>query len=104
MSKTKSFIYKGKQSFSSSKLEQINRKFKQVNNIESEIQSNEIYLVLTNFNDIDEEGIKDILSGEEYSEEFEFYVGPRLGTISPWSSKRHLPASFAPCSPLNSTK
>ena len=87
MSKTKSFIYKGKQSFSSSKLEQINRKFKQVNNIESEIQSNEIYLVLTNFNDIDEEGIKDILSGEEYSEEFEFYVGPRLGTISPWSSK-----------------
>ena len=87
MSKTKSFIYKGKQSFSSSKLEQINRQFKQINKLDYDIQSNEIYLVLTKSNDINEEGIKDILSAKEYSEEFTFYNGPRLGTISPWSSK-----------------
>ena len=87
MSKTKNFIFKGKQSFSSSKLEQISREFKQANNLDAEIESNEIYLILTNGNEINEEGIKDVLSATEQDETFTFYVGPRLGTISPWSSK-----------------
>ena len=87
MSKTKNFIFKGKQSFSSSKLEQISREFKQANNLDAEIESNEIYLILTNAKEINEEGIKDVLSATEQDETFTFYVGPRLGTISPWSSK-----------------
>ena len=87
MSKTKNFIVKGKQSFSSSKLEQISREFKQANNLDAEIESNEIYLILTNAKEINEEGIKDVLSATEQDETFTFYVGPRLGTISPWSSK-----------------
>jgi len=87
VSKTKNFIFKGKQSFSSSKLEQISREFKQANNLDAEIESNEIYLILTNAKEINEEGIKDVLSATEQDETFTFYVGPRLGTISPWSSK-----------------
>ena len=74
-------------SFSSSKLEQISREFKQANNLDAEIESNEIYLILTNAKEINEEGIKDVLSATEQDETFTFYVGPRLGTISPWSSK-----------------
>jgi len=37
--------------------------------------------------DIDIDGLKDILSADEFQDDFSFYVGPRLGTISPWSSK-----------------
>ena len=36
---------------------------------------------------INHEGLQDILAAKENAAEFTFYVGPRLGTISPWSSK-----------------
>ena len=36
---------------------------------------------------INHEGLQDILVAKENDSEFTFYVGPRLGTISPWSSK-----------------
>ena len=42
MSKTKSFIFKGSQSFSSSKLDQIKHKFNKINEINADIYSNEI--------------------------------------------------------------
>ena len=87
MSKTKSFIFKGKQSFSSSKLEQIRREFNKLNNLDANIHSNEIYLILADSEDFNLEAIKDVLSATEQEEKFSFYVGPRLGTISPWSSK-----------------
>ena len=87
MSKTKSFIFKGKQSFSSTKLEQISREFYKLNQLEAKINSNEIYFIQLNSNQSDLAGIKDILSATEYEDDFSFYVGPRLGTISPWSSK-----------------
>ena len=87
MSKTKSFIFKGKQSFSSSKLEQIRREFNKLNNLDANIHSNEIYLILADSEDFNLEAIKDVLSATEQEDKFSFYVGPRLGTISPWSSK-----------------
>ena len=87
MSKIKSFIFKGKQSFSRSKLEQINHEFNKSNNLNTEISSNEIYLVLTDSSKIDVDALKDVLTASENNHDFSFYVGPRLGTISPWSSK-----------------
>ena len=87
MSKTKSFIFKGSQSFSSSKLDQIKHKFNKINEVDADIYSNEIYLVLAEKSDININSIKDILSASELDEDYTFYVGPRLGTISPWSSK-----------------
>ena len=87
MSKTKNFIFKGKQSFSSSKLDQIESQFSKLNKFDTKISSNEIYLIQSVSETSNQEGLKDILSAEEYDIEFSFYVGPRLGTISPWSSK-----------------
>ena len=87
MSKTKSFIFKGKQSFSSSKLEQIRLQFNKCNSLDSEIYSNEIYLILTNLDTPNLDGIMDVLSASILDKDFSFYIGPRLGTISPWSSK-----------------
>ncbi len=87
MSKTKSFIFKGKQSFSSSKLEQIRRQFNKSNNLDAEIYSNEIYLILADSEAINLDGIMEVLSASALDQQFSFYIGPRLGTISPWSSK-----------------
>ena len=87
MSKTKNFIFKGKQSFSSSKLDQIKHQFSNSNKIDAKISSNEIYLVQSKSETINHEGLQDILAAKENDAEFAFYVGPRLGTISPWSSK-----------------
>ncbi len=87
MSKTKNFIFKGKQSFSSSKLDQIKHEFSNSNKIAAKISSNEIYLVQSKSEKINHEGLQDILAAKEDNSEFTFYVGPRLGTISPWSSK-----------------
>ena len=87
MSKTKSFIFKGSQSFSSSKLDQIKHKFNKINDLDADISSNEIYLVDAEMSDINIDSIQDILTASELNEDYTFYVGPRLGTISPWSSK-----------------
>ena len=87
MSKTKSFIFKGKQSFSSSKLEQLSKKFTELNKFETNIESHEIYFVEVKNDNSDLENLKDILSAKNLTDKFNFYVGPRLGTISPWASK-----------------
>ena len=87
MSKTKSFIFKGSQSFSSSRLDQIKNKFNKNNELNADIYSNEIYLIQAKISDINIDPLNDILSATELNEDYSFYVGPRLGTISPWSSK-----------------
>jgi phosphoribosylformylglycinamidine synthase len=87
VSKTKNFIFKGSQSFSSSKLDQIKHKFNKINDLDNNISSNEIFLVQAEISDINIDSIQDILSASELNEDYTFYVGPRLGTISPWSSK-----------------
>ena len=87
MSKTKSFIFQGKQSFSSSKLEQLSKKFTELNEFETNINSHEIYFVEVKNGESELEDLKDILSAQNLTDTFNFYIGPRLGTISPWASK-----------------
>ena len=87
MSKTKSFIFQGKQSFSSSKLEQLSKKFTELNKSETNIESHEIYFVEIKNDESELENLKDILSAHNLTDTFNFYIGPRLGTISPWASK-----------------
>jgi len=87
VSKTKSFIFQGKQSFSSSKLEQLSKKFTELNKFETNIESHEIYFVEVKNGESELENLKDILSAQNLTDTFNFYIGPRLGTISPWASK-----------------
>jgi len=87
VSKNKSFIFQGKESFSRSKLLQIQTSFNQNNNLDADISSNEVYIVLSARNKINDQAFQDIFSASKFNEDFTFYVGPRIGTISPWSSK-----------------
>ena len=87
MSKTNTFILQGKKSFSDSKLEQLNFEFNNSNNTKSKISSNEIYIVASENKNLDLESLKNILNADNNLDSFSFLVGPRSGTISPWSSK-----------------
>ena len=87
MSKTNTFILQGKKSFSDSKLEQLNFEFNNSNNRKSNISSNEIYIVASQNKNLDLKSLKNILNADDNLDSFSFIVGPRSGTISPWSSK-----------------
>ena len=87
MSKTNTFILQGKKSFSDSKLEQLNLDFNKSNNLQAQINSSEIYILSSQNQNLDLGELKDILSADDEIKSFSFIVGPRSGTISPWSSK-----------------
>ncbi|MDA1083421.1 MAG: phosphoribosylformylglycinamidine synthase [Proteobacteria bacterium] len=87
MSKTNTFILQGKKSFSDSKLEQLNLDFNKSNNQNAEISSNEIYILASENHELNLGDLKNILNANDLLETFSFLVGPRSGTISPWSSK-----------------
>ena len=87
MSKTNIFLLQGKKSFSDSKLEQLNFDFNKINNQSAEISSSEIYILSSKNSDINLGDLKNILNADDSLENFSFFVGPRSGTISPWSSK-----------------
>ena len=87
MSKINTFILQGKESFSNSKLEQLNLDFNNSNNKSSTISSKEIYIVAAKSNDLNVDQLKNILAADHPDDSFSFIVGPRSGTISPWSSK-----------------
>ena len=88
VSKTSCLILQGKKSFSISKLDQLNRAFNKANGENASISSNEVYLISSQIaidNQINE--ISQIVKGSEKLDEFLFLIGPRSGTITPWSSK-----------------
>ena len=87
MSKINTFILQGKESFSISKLEQLNLDFNILNNKTSKISSNEIYIIAAEDEDLNLDQLKNILAANFSDDPFSFIVGPRAGTISPWSSK-----------------
>jgi len=87
VSKTNTFILQGKKSFSDSKLEQLNFDFNKSNNQESKIISKEIYILASQNAELNLNELKNILNADESLESFSFFIGPRSGTISPWSSK-----------------
>ena len=87
MSKINTFILQGKESFSNSKLEQLNLDFNISNNKSSNISSKEIYIIAAKDEELNLDQLKNILGAENLDDSFSFIVGPRSGTISPWSSK-----------------
>ena len=87
MSKINTFILQGKESFSNSKLEQLNLDFNNSNNKSSTISSKEVYIVAAKSDDLNLDQLKNILAADNPDDSFSFIVGPRSGTISPWSSK-----------------
>ena len=87
MSKTITLILEGKESFSSSKLEQIQHGFNKNNSSQSKISCKDIYLVNIKSSLDSSKNIKNILDAEELKSSFNLIVGPRVGTITPWASK-----------------
>ena len=88
MSKTKIFLLQGKSSFSNSKLNQLNIAFNKLNKLDEAISSSEIFLISA-YDNLDIDKLKNIIDADDLIKEYSFYVGPRAGTISPWSSKTH---------------
>ena len=88
MSKTSCLILQGKKSFSISKLDQLTHAFNKINDIEATISSSELYLIASDSdlkNDLQD--IITLVKGSEKIDQFSFLIGPRVGTITPWSSK-----------------
>ncbi|MDB9899215.1 phosphoribosylformylglycinamidine synthase, partial [Gammaproteobacteria bacterium] len=61
--------------------------FNNLNNKSSTISSKEIYIVAAKSDDLNLDQLKNILAADHPDDSFSFIVGPRSGTISPWSSK-----------------
>ena len=88
MSKTSCLFLHGKKSVSISKLDQLNHAFNKANAQEASISCYEIYLIASE-SDLDSQldEILQIVKGSKDLDQFSFLVGPRSGTITPWSSK-----------------
>ena len=76
MSKTITLILEGKESFSSSKLEQIQLGFNKNNNLNSKISCNDIYLISVNDDEDYLNNIKEILDAEDLKSTFNLIIGP----------------------------
>ncbi|MDC3326047.1 hypothetical protein OAV69_04355, partial [Gammaproteobacteria bacterium] len=70
MSKINTFILQGKESFSISKLEQLNLDFNISNNKNSKISSNEIYIIAADDEDLDLDQFKNILAADISDDSF----------------------------------
>ncbi len=87
MSNLKVNIFSGGNAFSSATAAKLTDEFNFSNNSKATIECIEVFLVsaVESCNDLDK--CKRILGCEELAKEFDFFVGPRRSTISPWSSK-----------------
>ena len=87
MSNLKINIFSGGNAFSSATAAKLTDEFNFSNNSKATIECIEVFLVSAeeSCNDLDK--CKRILGCEELAKEFDFFVGPRRSTISPWSSK-----------------
>ena len=87
MSNLKVNIFSGGNAFSSATAAKLTDEFNFSNNSKATIECIEVFLVSAeeSCNDLDK--CKRILGCEELAKEFDFFVGPRRSTISPWSSK-----------------
>ena len=87
MSNLKVNIFSGGNAFSSATAAKLTDEFNFSNNSKATIECIEVFLVSAeeSCNDLDK--CKRILSCVEQAKEFDFFVGPRRSTISPWSSK-----------------
>ena len=87
MSNLKINIFSGGNAFSSATAAKLTDEFNFSNNSKATVECIEVFLVSAeeSCNELDK--CKRILGCEELAKEFDFFVGPRRSTISPWSSK-----------------
>ena len=87
MSNLKINIFSGGNAFSSATAAKLTDEFNFLNNSKATIECIEVFLVSAEDSCNELDRCKRILGCEELAEEFDFFVGPRRSTISPWSSK-----------------
>ena len=80
-------IFSGGNVFSSATAAKLTDEFNFSNNSKATIECIEVFLVSAEDSCNELDRCKRILGCEELAEEFDFFVGPRRSTISPWSSK-----------------
>ena len=87
MSNLKINIFSGGNAFSSATAAKLADEFNFLNNTNASIECNEVFLVAAEESCNELDSCREILGCEQISKEFDFFVGPRRSTISPWSSK-----------------
>ena len=87
MSNLKVNIFSGGNAFSSATAAKLTDEFNFSNNSKATIECIEVFLVGAEDSCNELDRCKRILGCEELAKEFDFFVGPRRSTISPWSSK-----------------
>ncbi len=80
-------IFSGGNAFSSATAAKFTDEFNFSNNSKATIECIEVFLLSAEDSCSELDRCKRILGCEELAEEFDFFVGPRRSTISPWSSK-----------------
>ena len=80
-------IFSGGNAFSSATAAKLTDEFNFSNNSKATIECIEVFLVSAEDSCNELDRCKRILGCEELAKEFDFFVGPRRSTISPWSSK-----------------
>ena len=80
-------IFSGGNAFSSATAAKLTDEFNFSNNSKATIECIEVFLISAEDSCNELDRCKRILGCEELAEEFDFFVGPRRSTISPWSSK-----------------
>ena len=80
-------IFSGGNAFSSATAAKLTDEFNFSNNSKATIECIEVFLVGAEDSCNELDRCKRILGCEELAKEFDFFVGPRRSTISPWSSK-----------------
>ena len=87
MSNLKINIFSGGNAYSSATAAKLADEFNFSNNTNASIECNEVFLVAAEESCNELDSCREILGCEQISKEFDFFVGPRRSTISPWSSK-----------------
>ena len=87
MSNLKINIFSGGNAFSSATAAKLTDEFNFSNNSKATVECIEVFLVSAEDSCNELDRCKRILGCEELAKEFDFFVGPRRSTISPWSSK-----------------
>ena len=80
-------IFSGGNAFSSATAAKLTDEFNFSNNSKATIECIEVFLLSAEDSCNELDRCKRILGCEELAKEFDFFVGPRRSTISPWSSK-----------------
>tara|TARA_A200000113_G_scaffold2366_1_gene2580 strand:+ start:111 stop:551 length:441 start_codon:yes stop_codon:yes gene_type:complete len=80
-------IFSGGNAYSSATAAKLADEFNFSNNTNASIECNEVFLVAAEESCNELDSCREILDCEQISKEFDFFVGPRRSTISPWSSK-----------------